>query len=201
MEPETRTCRACGEKPIDNFRKYLAYTYVNAKGISKDVYKWVCLICEKTKRAARYHADPEKSRAALLEWRRQHPELWKAAQQRHIDTHPAYLSDRTSANVRHQQKLRMIVLRHYGGENPICKCCGEPNVDVLVIDHTDGHGNAHRREIGRGVAACARWIIRNQFPDNFRVLCHNCNFSFSAHGFCRHGLSQDDLKTEPSTQS
>jgi hypothetical protein len=77
-----------------------------------------------------------------------------------------------------------IVINKYGGE---CACCHENIIEFLVIDHINGRGNEHRKKagVGLGVNIC-RWIINNNFPEGFRVLCHNCNAVLGRFGFCPH---------------
>ena len=80
-------------------------------------------------------------------------------------------------------KLVIKVISHYGGK---CVCCGQTNLLFLTIDHINGGGNAHARKVGRG-AAIYRWIKRNNFPHNFRVLCASCNYGIARNqGICPH---------------
>jgi hypothetical protein len=83
---------------------------------------------------------------------------------------------------------RLIVLRKYGGCIPKCDCCGEDRFEFLAIDHSKGGGNIHRKEIG-AKAGIFRWLIRNNFPDGFRILCHNCNLSLGFYGYCPHNAT------------
>lgn len=80
----------------------------------------------------------------------------------------------------HRHRDRQIVIEHYGGK---CACCGEIIYEFLAIDHVNGGGRLHRRQIGHG--RLARWLIKNNFPDGFQILCHNCNFAKS-NGGCPH---------------
>jgi uroporphyrinogen-III decarboxylase len=103
-----------------------------------------------------------------------------------------YLKYRNRINERSKEynsKRRIIVLKFYGGEIPSCKCCGEKEIKFLSIDHTNGGGNKHRKEIGlkdgKGGNIC-HWIIKNNFPDGFQVLCHNCNMAKGFYGKCPH---------------
>ena len=89
------------------------------------------------------------------------------------------LIERARAN---RLKNRMLVIKAYGGK---CSCCGEDRHEFLAIDHMDGSGNEHRRSIG-GAPAFYPWLIKNNFPSGFRVLCHNCNLSFGFFGYCPH---------------
>lgn len=83
------------------------------------------------------------------------------------------------------QKIRMLVLERYGGSPPKCACCGEGRIEFLSLDHTNGGGLKHRREVGGG-AYVWRWCKKNNFPEGFRVLCHNCNLSLGFYKRCPH---------------
>jgi hypothetical protein len=82
-----------------------------------------------------------------------------------------------------QQKLRRFCLEHYGGQ---CVCCGIDNYEFLCIDHINGGGHQHRKEVGYGSTFC-RWLIKRNMPEEYRVLCHNCNQSIGYYGYCPHG--------------
>lgn len=75
---------------------------------------------------------------------------------------------------------RIKCLTHYGG---ICACCGEGKYEFLAIDHINGGGNKHRKIIGHNFV---RWLKKNNYPEGFRVLCHNCNNSLGHYGYCPH---------------
>jgi len=79
-------------------------------------------------------------------------------------------------------RRKHTIITHYGG---LCECCGEHRVEFLCIDHTEGGGNKHRKEVSSGTPMY-KWIIKNNFPNIFRVLCHNCNMSLGAYGYCPH---------------
>ena len=76
--------------------------------------------------------------------------------------------------IRVRKELKTVVFAHYG---PNCKRCGEDDSDVLNIDHIKGGGAAHRKTIGgRGTGVnMYRWLVTNNFPSGYRVLCFNCN--------------------------
>jgi hypothetical protein len=86
------------------------------------------------------------------------------------------------------KKRREIVLNHYGGNPPECFCCGETFVEFLSLDHINGGGRRHRAElkkIGFG-GRFYLWLIKNNFPKEYRVLCNNCNMSLGFYGYCPH---------------
>jgi hypothetical protein len=83
------------------------------------------------------------------------------------------------------RKLRLEVLIHYGGNPPKCACCGESHEEFLAIDHINNNGCEDRRK-GLYADKLYRWLIKNNYPKEFRVLCHNCNQSLGHHGYCPH---------------
>lgn len=75
------------------------------------------------------------------------------------------------------EKLRQQVLEHYSNGTPKCACCGIDDILVLCVDHINGGGNKHRKQLHKssGTSFC-NWLIRQGYPEGFQVLCHNCNF-------------------------
>jgi hypothetical protein len=84
-----------------------------------------------------------------------------------------------------RDRSRLRILAHYSQGTMRCACCSEPRIEFLTIDHIDGGGHRHRKEVGSGNKFYL-WIIRNDFPDGFRVLCMNCNLSLGRRGYCPH---------------
>lgn len=83
------------------------------------------------------------------------------------------------------QKKRIEVLNGYGGR---CVCCKEARPNFLSIDHINGNGHKMRREKTHPTsAAFYAWLKKGGYPKEFRVLCHNCNFSLGKYGYCPHG--------------
>lgn len=77
---------------------------------------------------------------------------------------------------------REACFQKYGG---VCACCGEHRYEFLAIDHINGGGIRHRKQLK--ITKIARWLARNGFPDGYRVLCHNCNMALGQYGYCPHG--------------
>ena len=81
------------------------------------------------------------------------------------------------------KKMKTLVFEHYCGGTPKCACCGEEHIEFLSIDHINGEG----KKIGpRGGVTLYAWIIKNNYPPYFRVLCFNCNLSLGFFGYCPH---------------
>jgi hypothetical protein len=70
-------------------------------------------------------------------------------------------------------ELRDRVYQAYGGSR--CNCCGESNPGFLTIDHVNNDGAKFRKKHGTGVQLY-KWVILNNFPPIFQILCMNCNW-------------------------
>ena len=80
-------------------------------------------------------------------------------------------------------RLKELIFSHYG---KMCACCGEDNFMLLTIDHIEGNGKEHRKEVSSGTAFWY-WIKRNNFPVDFQTLCYNCNIGrYRNGGICPH---------------
>lgn len=150
-----KLCNKCGRTlPIDKFRK---------DGELKCGYSCYCIECWNKKNVL---------------WRKEH--LEKSRQQ-----------GRECAK-RRLIRLREIVLKYYGKR---CACCEESNEKFLTVDHIDGKGAEHRKSIaketganknGRNISSIRMyaWIIKNNFPALFQILCYNCNCARGFRGSC-----------------
>ena len=91
-------------------------------------------------------------------------------------------------------QMKFAVLEFYGGKPPKCACCSEKNILFLTIDHKNNDGNKHRRELSggenRNSVNMYLWIVKNNFPPLFQVLCYNCNFgrAKTKNKICPHKL-------------
>lgn len=72
-------------------------------------------------------------------------------------------------------RARLEIIKRYGGK---CAMCGIDDPDVLAIDHIENNGNQHRRDIKAAGNSTSfyRWIVRNNYPPMFQILCMNCNW-------------------------
>lgn len=89
--------------------------------------------------------------------------------------------DKKKSDARSRVKRKEQILSAYGGK---CACCGETHPEFLTIDHIDGLGGEHRRQIGTNMYT---WLKHRGFPKtNFRLLCMNCNFARRYGKTCPH---------------
>ena len=84
-------------------------------------------------------------------------------------------------------ELRSRVLAHYSEGKMCCACCGISTYKFLSLDHVDGGGNRHRKNVAKHSGfEYLYWFVNNGFPTGFQVLCHNCNSAKGFHGTCPH---------------
>lgn len=113
--------------------------------------------------------NPERRKEIQRNWKKK--EYWSNPSYRNKEILNS--SIRSKANT---IKNRMKVLQHYSGIVPKCSLCRIEDLDVLDIDHISGGGSAQRRIHNLSGSKFYCWLIRNNFPDGFRVLCKNCNW-------------------------
>lgn len=127
------------------------------------------------------HKDPEARRAYgrehYLANREQAITEASARQIRYREEDPdGFRAKHAAWQATYRQRKRKAVFDHYGWE---CACCGSR--DQLTIDHINGDGWAHRKELFGSPfisgTAIYRWLVNNDFPDNFQTLCAPCNNS------------------------
>ncbi len=85
--------------------------------------------------------------------------------------------------------LKLAAFMAYGGPRCSCPACPETSgiLDFLTIDHIDGGGSQHRREVGHGGVSIYRWLKNHDYPSGYRVLCFNCNAARHHNGgICPH---------------
>jgi hypothetical protein len=96
----------------------------------------------------------------------------------------------------HQKRLRdarQAVFTHYGGR---CECCKEENWKFLTVDHITPIGKK-RDEAGH--RRILFWLVRNNFPTGYRLLCWNCNVGrYHNGGVCPHQMGSQAISQESS---
>lgn len=84
-------------------------------------------------------------------------------------------------HAKYGHKLRDTALEMYG---KVCSCCREDIKVFLAIDHINDDGYEHRKTISTNICS---WLKVNDWPNGYRVLCHNCNHGrYLNGGVCPH---------------
>ena len=98
---------------------------------------------------------------------------------------PDYKTDKHVAYVTNRLNILLHYSKYISNSNiPCCNCCGEnSHVDFLTIDHIAGKNQMdyEPKLIKLGYSSKLKgkglinWIIENNYPKGFQILCHNCN--------------------------
>ena len=110
----------------------------------------------------------ERRRITIKLHQQKNPVIYRKAVKKYYEAHKEEIAKYKKERL---QKFKQIVLQHYG---QTCACCGESNTEFLTVDHINGEGNKHRKK--ENYNSILEWLIRNNLPDGFQVLCMNCNF-------------------------
>ena len=113
------------------------------------------------------------------EQRRAHKTLYM---KKYRATHQEYRERQNTNSKAYGRKLRSQVLDAYGR---ICQCCGETEEHFLTVDHINGGGCQHRKQV-KGGSIFHTWLIKRNFPADFQILCMNCNWAKGKYGRCPH---------------
>lgn len=148
--------------------------------------KWRFLHPEKERK---YQKESNKKRKEYhAKWYQEHKEEYRPIRQKYYIERKDYFKrkarewyDRNKERKAKQwKKKRLKVINHYGGE---CVCCKEGQIEFLALDHVNNDGKQHRAGIKINIYD---WAIKNNFPKNLQVLCHNCNLAKAFYGYCPH---------------
>lgn len=97
-------------------------------------------------------------------------EKYKAAGRRYEDT-TIY---KAKKKIRKHKWLEVVA--HYTKNRMTCESCNEDDMVVLSVNHINGNGTRHRKAIGFGGIKFYRWLIKNNYPEGYNILCMNCQF-------------------------
>lgn len=83
---------------------------------------------------------------------------------------------RKETGKKYRAKLKREILTHYGNGKLACIICGFNDIRALSIDHIEGSGKAHRKQINRMGVSFYAWLRKENYPNGFRTLCMNCQW-------------------------
>lgn len=89
-----------------------------------------------------------------------------------------------------RDKSRLDCLTYYGGNPPLCKCCKENNLAFLTIDHIKGDGSKESKKIRKNLYF---YLRKRDYPNNYQVLCFNCNFGKWLGELCPHQTGEQKI--------
>lgn len=123
------------------------------------------------------------------------PEFQKYA----IEYRKSHKKQAYKRNKKYEQNIKKKVIGYYSDGKNICACKNCPDaikssIEFLTIDHIDGNGNKHRRQLKKSKTDSSNmyiWLIQNNYPKGFRVLCMNCNWVTRHDKKCPHEVNNN----------
>lgn len=142
----------------------------------------ICPQCKIDKPVSEYHRNPRRKRGHDAQCAKCKN---KKAMDRYYANHEASKARSRSVAVSKLAKLRLEVITAYGGQ---CACCGELEIDFLVLDHINGGGTQERKRAGKaGGGVLYNELRKAGFPQGgIQVLCANCNMAKERNRGCPH---------------
>jgi hypothetical protein len=128
----------------------------------------------------------EERNAYNRKWYRKNKKKFDAVVRKSYRKHREYELNKSHED---NQKLKFEVLLHYTrvfdstATAPHCRDIFHRHlpddlfvvdIDCLTVDHIDGGGSRHRKQIGNGHTY--RWLKKHNYPSGYQVLCFNCNW-------------------------
>jgi hypothetical protein len=96
-----------------------------------------------------------------------------------------HLAAKRESTNRRRNDVFLEALQHYSNGKNCCYCCGESVIRLLCLDHINGGGNKHKREVKW--TRLYQWAKQNGWPPILRVACHSCNIGAHLNGgACPH---------------
>ena len=160
--------------------------------------------------AKRYEEEKDEINAKLKEDRKKNPKKWFEIRKKYRERNPKHVKDLRNKNyakhkeknrprvnkaaLERQRKRKLFVYTKYSNGIPECTCCGITGLEFLTIDHIipkrKMENDPKMIKIGfkstRKAGALNQWLVTNNFPKGFQILCWNCNFAKGILGKCPH---------------
>lgn len=156
-------------------KEYKETTEFHKNNSAKDGYYAYCKFCNNIK-TKKYQKRTYQQRKDIIK------KTYERYIQKYKEKDPNYFKNKTSV---YRFNFRKKVIVGYGGK---CTCCGESQYEFLAIDHVNNDGNEDRKKM-KNSYRIHRYIIDNNFPKEYQILCHNCNLSKAFHGYCPHKIN------------
>lgn len=86
----------------------------------------------------------------------------------------------------YMNKIKHEGIEAYGGK---CTCCSEYREEFLTLEHINGRNPETKRVTGKKMWARAKSL---NYPEDYTILCFNCNCAKGAFGYCPHELEKGD---------
>lgn len=149
------------------------------------------------------HKDPEVRRAYMKEWARKNRLTPEGKLRQKVNSKRSRLNNPEAVKIRKKRNYikyegrykeyyrnwtrqrRLEMIDHYSDGSMSCICCGETEYEFLTLDHINGGGSKHRKELG--AANIYNALRKAGYPPGYQILCFNCNCGRQRNkGICPH---------------
>jgi len=160
----------------------------------------------------RYSEKRDEILAATKEDRKKNPKKWFEIRKKYRERNPEHVKKLSRQNyAKHKErnrprvnkrgkeirkKTKLEVYTHYSNGVPKCACCGVTGIEFLTVDHIipkremekDQKLIEKRFRANFKANRLSQWLIKNNFPKGFQILCWNCNYAKGVFGDCPHKI-------------
>ena len=161
-----KQCSKCKQwKPLTKYHKHKSH---------KDGLRSECKICWNKHKREYYQKNKKQILARNKEYHKLYVNTFHGEQVR--KTYRSKSETKKRQNLLKQKRMekkKERVLNYYSNGTNKCAICGIDTYEVLTIDHINGGGSEHKKEHFNYLYI---WLIQNNLPEGFRVLCRNCNW-------------------------
>lgn len=119
-----------------------------------------------------YERNKEKIKKKVLEWKHDHRDEYN------------------SIKCQQYTNRRLKFISMYGGK---CACCGETTMEFLSLDHIDPKTKLRANGKKENTPMALGRAIKEYRPNEFQILCHNCNQAKGYYGVCPHQLKKESV--------
>ena len=163
---EFRICSVCGDnKPLD----IKEYCWIKPR----NRFMYYCRKCHNKKlKVYKKNSKKFKERKRSYQQTNQYKEIAKKCRQRDHAKKSHRERERAA-----RKRIKQNVISHYSNKTMLCGKCGFSDVRALTIDHVNGGGRKHRKELNlKAGHQFYTWLVNQNYPEGFQVLCMNCQF-------------------------
>ena len=83
---------------------------------------------------------------------------------------------KTRTSLKYRNRIKALVLTHYGNGELKCTRCGFGDIRALTVDHLQGSGTKHKKGLGLKGIGFYNWLKKSGYPEGYQTLCMNCQF-------------------------
>lgn len=152
-------------------------------------YNIKCVICGATFEAIQPHSKycsppcrqvgiKKRSREGYLRFKANNPDYKKKYHKQYRIRHPDKYKEQLIKHKLSARDIKERAITHYSNGTVECNVCGVDDIRVLLLHHSNGGGNAHRKSLGltEGYSTPYYRILSEiGYPEGIEVLCANCH--------------------------